>query len=274
MEIELSIVIPCYNHGSFIKEALNSIPLKEFPKTEVIIVNDGSTDPYTVEVLGELSKQGYVVVNQVNQGLGRTRNNGIKLAKGKYILPLDADNKLLGSYFSKGIKYLNEHPEVSVVYGDPIMFGDEEGHKPLRKFNLQQLITGNYIDACALYRKSAWEAVGGYDENMPYMGVEDWEFWLNLAFNGHKFYYLSEPCYYYRVANKSMIKKDTAPNYSVLRFYIESKHSSYLDFNAPAEALALKFKANPFVLIFKLILASYFPKIYKDWVEQKKIKRI
>jgi glycosyltransferase involved in cell wall biosynthesis len=274
MEIELSIVIPCYNHGSFIREALDSIPLDAFPNTEIIIVNDGSTDANTIEVLEQLSAQGYTVINQANQGLGRTRNNGIRLAKGKYILPLDADNKLLPTYLTKGVQFLNEHPEFSVVYGDPILFGDEQGHQTLREFNLQQLITGNYIDACALFRKSAWEAVGGYDEHMPYMGVEDWEFWLNLSFNGHRFYYLPEPCYYYRVANKSMIKKDTAPNYSVLRFYIEKKHSSYLDFNAPAEALALKFKANPFVLIFKLTLASYFPKIYKEWVEQRKIKRI
>jgi hypothetical protein len=135
-------------------------------------------------------------------------------------------------------------------------------------------MTGNYIDACALYRKSAWEQVGGYDENMPYMGVEDWEFWLNLSFHGHKFFHLAEPSYYYRVANQSMIKKDTGPNYNELRFYIEKKHAFYLDFDAPADALSLKFKANPVILLYKLILRTYFPAKYQSLVEQRKIKRI
>ncbi|MFY8190760.1 MAG: glycosyltransferase family 2 protein [Bacteroidia bacterium] len=274
MEKWVSVVIPCYNHGAFIREALASIAPLESGLLEVIIVNDGSTDAFTIDVLRDLQNEGYWVVHQENQGLGKTRNNGIKLASGKYILPLDADNKLTPAYFEKGIQLLESNPNLSVVYGDPILFGDKEGLAPVRDFNLQQLITGNYIDACALFRKSAWEQVGGYDENMPYMGVEDWEFWLNLSFNGHKFYHLAEPSYYYRVANQSMIKKDTGPNFNELRFYIEKKHAYFLDFDAPADALSIKFKANPIVLLYKLILRTYFPAKYKVLVQQRKIKRI
>jgi len=274
MEKWVSVVIPCYNHGAFIREALASIAPLESGLLEVIIVNDGSTDVFTIDVLRDLQNEGYWVVHQENQGLGKTRNNGIKLASGKYILPLDADNKLTPAYFEKGIQLLESNPNLSVVYGDPILFGDREGLAPVRDFNLQQLITGNYIDACALFRKSAWEQVGGYDENMPYMGVEDWEFWLNLSFNGHKFYHLAEPSYYYRVANQSMIKKDTGPNFNELRFYIEKKHAYFLDFDASADALSIKFKANPIVLLYKLILRTYFPAKYKVLVQQRKIKRI
>ncbi|MDP3927573.1 MAG: glycosyltransferase family A protein [Bacteroidota bacterium] len=274
MEKWVSVVIPCYNHGAFIREALASIAPLESGLLEVIIVNDGSTDAFTIDVLRDLQNEGYWVVHQENQGLGKTRNNGIKLASGKYILPLDADNKLTPAYFEKGIQLLESNPNLSVVYGDPILFGDKEGLVPVRDFNLQQLITGNYIDACALFRKSAWEQVGGYDENMPYMGVEDWEFWLNLSFHGHKFYHLAEPSYYYRVANQSMIKKDTGPNFNELRFYIEKKHAYFLDFDAPADALSIKFKANPIVLLYKLILRTYFPAKYKVLVQQRKIKRI
>jgi glycosyltransferase involved in cell wall biosynthesis len=274
MEKWVSVVIPCYNHGAFIREALASIAPLELGLLEVIIVNDGSTDAFTIDVLRDLQNEGYWVVHQENQGLGKTRNNGIKLASGKYILPLDADNKLTPAYFEKGIQLLESNPNLSVVYGDPILFGDKEGLAPVRDFNLQQLITGNYIDACALFRKSAWEQVGGYDENMPYMGVEDWEFWLNLSFNGHKFCHLAEPSYYYRVANQSMIKKDTGPNFNELRFSIEKKHAYYLDFDAPADALSIKFKANPIVLLYKLILRTYFPAKYKVLVQQRKIKRI
>ncbi|MCG9879666.1 MAG: glycosyltransferase family 2 protein [Bacteroidia bacterium] len=274
MDNLVSIIIPCYNHGAFLREALASIPKFSMGGVEVIIVNDGSTDSHTKQVLLELEREGYKVHHQENQGLGKTRNNGIKLASGKYILPLDADNKLTPAYFEKGIELLESNSQISVVYGDPILFGDQEGLAPVRDFNLQQLITGNYIDACAIYRKSAWEMVGGYDENMPFMGVEDWEFWLNLSFNGHKFLHLAEPSFYYRVANQSMIKKDTGPNFNELRFYIEKKHSYYLDFDAPADALSLKFKANPIVLLYKLILRTYFPAKYQALVQQRKIKRI
>jgi glycosyltransferase involved in cell wall biosynthesis len=270
----VSVIIPCYNHGAFLREALESIPLNLFEGIEVIIINDGSTDKLTIEVLNELQKEGVTVIHQVNQGLGKTRNNGIKLAKGKYILPLDADNKLTTVYFEKGVDFLENNPNFSVVYGDPILFGDKEGIAPVRDFNLQDLITGNYIDACALYRKSAWEAVGGYDENMPFMGVEDWEFWLNLSFKGFKFYHLAEPSYFYRVVIDSMIKKDTSPNFNILRNYIEKKHSYFIDYDAPANALAIKFRANPFVVVLKLILLSFFKDTYRDWISKGKLKRI
>ena len=274
MQKLVSIIIPCYNHGAFIREALESISYPNREEIEIIIVNDGSTDAHTISVLKQLSEEGFYVINQVNQGLGKTRNNGIKQASGKYILPLDADNKILPVYLEKGIEILEANSRISVVYGDPILFGDKQGLAPVSDYNLQRLMTGNYIDACALYRKSAWKQVGGYDENMPYMGVEDWEFWLNLSFHGHKFYHLAEPSYYYRVANQSMIKKDTGPNFNELRFYIEKKHASYLDFDVSANALAEKFKANPFVLLYKLILRTYFPVKYQSLVQQRKIRRI
>lgn len=269
----LSIVIPCFNHGQYLRDALESIPKLEH-EIEIIIVNDGSTDPFTIEILKTLSTEGYKILNQANQGLGKTRNNGIKIAKGKYILPLDADNKLFPAYLSKGVEYLEGHAEIAVLYADAVYFGDKEGYVSVPEFNLHQLITGNFIDACAVFRKSAWELVDGYDEHMPFMGVEDWEFWLNLSFHGVKFHHLAEPGYYYRVVNDSMIKKDTAPNFNILKNYIEKKHSYYINYNAPGEYIATKFKANPAVFLFKLILLTYFPKKYRELVERLKIKRI
>ncbi len=273
MEPILSLVIPCFNHGQYLREALDSIPNPNDQNLEIIIVNDGSTDSFTLKTLNDLNEEGFTIIHQENQGLGKTRNNGIKLAKGKYILPLDADNKLLPSIIKKGIEYLETHPEVAVFYTDLEYFGDRFGLVSVPDFNLQQLITGNYIDACAIYRKASWTQVKGYDENMPYMGVEDWEFWLNLSFHGYKFYHFPEAGFYYRVINNSMIHKDTAPNFQILRNYIEKKHSYYINYNAPANYFSEKFKASPLVFIFKLILKSYFPEIYQNWIRQGKIKR-
>jgi len=95
MNPRISIIIPCYNHGQYVREAISSVEkCTDKNLYEMIIVNDGSTDSFTLEEMGRLANDGYYVINQVNQGLGRTRNNGIKAAKGEYILPLDSDNRV------------------------------------------------------------------------------------------------------------------------------------------------------------------------------------
>jgi glycosyltransferase involved in cell wall biosynthesis len=271
----ISIIIPCFNHGHFIKDALDSI--LKFPgiKQEIIIVDDGSTDPNTITVLTELKNDGFLVFRQENKGLSAARNTAIRLARGKYILPLDCDNKILPNYIPLAVNFLNENKNFDVVYGDRILFGNKTGIVLSRKFCLHNLITGNFIDACAVYRKSAWEKIGGYDESKTMrMGVEDWEFWLNLAFNGFKFHYINEPVFMYRLTGTSMVDQDTKPNFGILRDYIESKHSYFINYNAPADHIIEKFKANPIVLILKLVLGAYFPKRYQSLVQQRKIKRI
>lgn len=271
----ISIIIPCYNHGHFIREALESIDVPNEIDYEIIIVDDGSTDSNTIKVLEELRLEGYFVHRQVNKGLSGARNTAIGFANGKYILPLDCDNKILNNYIPFAIKFMEENPEFSIVYGNGELFGDKTGPKQTKEFSLQELITGNFIDACAVFKKSAWQGIGGYDESkIMRLGVEDWEFWLHLAFKGYKFYHYNQTAYMYRLTGTSMVDKDTSPNFNVLRDYIEQKHSYFINYNAPADYISNKFRASPLVFIGKLILYTYFPKIYKDWVEQRKIKRI
>lgn len=271
----ISIIIPCYNHGHFIKDALESISVPTNIKYEIIIMDDGSTDPNTIVVLEELKKSGYTVLRQENKGLSAARNSAIRVSKGKFIIPLDSDNKLLPNYIPYSVKYLNENSDIAVVYGNGVLFGDVSGPKPTKEYSLQELITGNFIDSCAVFRKDAWEKIGGFDENnVMRMGVEDWEFWLHLSFRGFKFHHYDEPSYLYRVTKSSMIHKDTSPNFNILKNYIEKKHSYYINYNAPADYIANKFRANPFVFIFKLILLTHFPKKYKQLIEKSVIKRI
>lgn len=271
---KVAIIIPCFNHGAFIGEALNSLNGLSGDEIEVVIINDGSTDPSTLEVLQQIEKEGWRVIHQANQGLGKTRNNGIKATNAPFILPLDSDNRINPDYIRKATALLKENPEITVVYSNPRYFGEREGIGEIPDFNLQKLMLGNYIDACAVYRRSAWEAVGGYDENMPFMGVEDWEFWLNLAFHGYGFYHINEALYDYRVAPVSMIKKDTAPNFQELKRYIETKHKNFLDYTSIGNYISERFKAAPMVFLFKLLLRSWFPGKYFSLVNSKKMNRI
>lgn len=223
--MDVSIIIPCYNHGAYIKDAIHSVvDLQLNISYEIIVIDDGSTDPYTKNVLKELSSAGYTVIEQENLGLATARNNGIQLAKGKFILPLDSDNKIHQNYLTKAYAILVLDSTIDVVYGNPYFFGDEEGLRKVGEFSITNLLGGNYIDACALFRKCIWEKVGGYDAAMPVMGNEDWELWINAYFCGARFYYLDDVCFYYRTSGGSMTMTKTRSGYVANRHYIYQKH--------------------------------------------------
>ncbi len=229
----LSIIIPCYNHGQYIQETLDSIESANGKYIlEIIIVNDGSTDISTISNLKEIQSKGYTVVNQQNSGLASARNNGIQLAKGKYILPLDSDNKVLKPYLNEAIDILEQNELVDIVYGNAIYFGEKTGQWIVGEYNLLKLIPDNFIDACAVYRKSVWEKLGGYDENMPIMGVEDWDFWLNASFIGFRFYYLNDNCFNYRVLNNSMIHSISDNDREIVKQYIYLKYNQHINLSS------------------------------------------
>jgi|WetSurMetagenome_2_1015567.scaffolds.fasta_scaffold147523_2 glycosyltransferase involved in cell wall biosynthesis len=225
----VSIIIPCFNHGQFIDDAIKSVENSIYEKYEIIIINDGSSDNYTNSKLKNLEKSGYNILSQVNQGLGKTRNNGIRIAKGKYILPLDADNKIKPEFIKKAISVLENNPKNSIVYSDRQLFGNSNELIKVGEFNLSKLINENYIDACAIYRKNIWNEIGGYDENLPIQAGEDWDFWLSAAERGYLFHYIPEPLFYYRVLENSMIQQFyNNPNKESLFEYIYKKHCKLL----------------------------------------------
>lgn len=206
MKQVISIVIPCYNHGAFLEETLESISKatnKYIP--EIIIVNDGSTDALTLSVFERVEAKGYFVLHQENQGLAKARNNGIRIAKGKYILPLDSDNKVLAPYLNEAIDII-EKKSVDVVYGNAKYIGEKIGTWKNHKLDRFKMLYVNHIDACAIFRKETWVKVGGYSEDMPYMGCEDWNFWLKCMAHNKELYFLNKVCFEYRVLSNSMIR--------------------------------------------------------------------
>jgi len=246
----LSVIIPCFNDGKFIREAIASVEAYSSPVYEIIVVNDGSTDSLTQQVLGELKNVGYQVIDQPNQGAAAARNTGVRNALGDYILPLDSDNRIRPSYIEKGIEILDHFPEVAVVYGDVEHFGEEicdlsqlpkfsvpyatlsftNGFKGIQKipdFNLSWLINHNYIDMCAVIRKSVWEECGPYDTNMPFGCYDDWDLWLSIAKKGYRFYHVPEILFEYRVrpASLSTASRSTEKSQLVAQ-YLASKHAA------------------------------------------------
>ena len=202
----LSIIIPCYNSGKYLPEALESI--KTYPDEsvyEVIIVNDGSNNNDTISLLKKLGKEGYLIINQENKGPAAARNAGVKIAKGDYILLLDSDNKVRKDYIYKGIQILNTHPEVSIVHGNSAFFGDTTDPRFYTgKFDMAKLLKGNYIDTCSVIRKTVWEQLNGQDENRLIIAHEDWDFWIRAGAAGYKFYYVDEILFDYRNRSNSL----------------------------------------------------------------------
>lgn len=211
----VTVVIPCFNQGEFLEEALQSLNNIDSSKYEVIIVDDGSDDPLTLEKLKELEYRGYYIHHQENSGLGAARNVGIRLANGNYILPLDSDNKIRPVYIEKGIEILDMHPEVGVVYGNVQRFGDSDSLVVVPEFDPVRILVENTIDACALFRKEIWEQVGGYEENM--VGYQDWAFWMAIAATENwEFFHIDDIVFDYRIRQGSMVSNTKRYHFEML----------------------------------------------------------
>ncbi|HWM24530.1 MAG TPA: glycoside hydrolase family 99-like domain-containing protein [Chthoniobacterales bacterium] len=222
----LSIVVPCYDHGDYLIEAVASVERCVTEPCELILVNDGSRDPHTVAVFNLLRGLGYQVIDQENTGLASARNRGIEMARSAYILPLDADNRLRPDFVTAALQILDSQPEVGVVYGDRQDFGLRNSLIEIRPFDFDILLACNYIDACALMRKEVWSVCGGYDTEMPAPGLEDWDLWIGAAKRGWQFHHLPGAAFDYRVRPNSMSAALTEEQYPQINSYVINKHRS------------------------------------------------
>jgi glycosyltransferase involved in cell wall biosynthesis len=203
---DISIIIPCYNSGLYLPEAIESArKYRGKYAYEIVLIDDGSSDEHTLSVLENCRNANDIVfIKQENRGLSAARNAGCEVACAKFLLFLDSDNRIFGEYIDLGVDFLLQNPDYAVVYGCPKFFGDgsREGYQ-VANFDLDNLLIGNYIDACVVVRKSAWENVGGFDTAMR--TFEDWDFWLSLAENGWKFHFINKILYEYRIVSTSLI---------------------------------------------------------------------
>lgn len=269
----VSIIIPCFNMGDFLSETLQSVEQVIDPEIhEVIIVNDGSTDPHTLDILSA-NKQ-HRVIHKENGGLASARNAGITNAKAKYLLFLDADNLLTEGYLKQGVEVLSQHPEIDIVYGESDIIGDGSGQLFTKPFDLQTLMSYNYIDACCLVRKTMFDYLGGFDEKMKIMGYEDWEMWLRAALNHKKFFYLEGVVIQkYRVRGDSMLRKINKQKRDALYEHLEKKYPGLINMAGVSDFYYKKFDIHPLGWTAKLFIRKYFPSWYKRLIRKGKISK-
>jgi len=219
---EVSIIIPCFNGGAYLPATLDSVAKQSFRDFEILVVDDGSTDPATLDLIDSLPP---VIrrVRQANRGLPAARNAGMREAQGAFLLPLDCDDLLQPSFLEMGLELLRRHPEAAYAFSPIRLFGELSGTLKKSYNPLAQLFL-NQLPYCLLMRKEIWQAVGGYDESMR-AGYEDWEFNIRLAAAGYHGVTLDEPLFAYRVRSGGMLNNHSRRHHAQLWNYIQGKHA-------------------------------------------------
>jgi glycosyltransferase involved in cell wall biosynthesis len=202
----VSIIVPCYNQGQFLHEALDSIEAQTFRDFEIIVVDDGSTFPETIRIIDDLDWPKTSVIRTRNQGLAEARNAGIRHAKGQYILTLDADDKIAPTYLEKAVHVLEQDRQIGIVYCEAEFFGARHGPWKLPPYKFPDILLANNIFASSFFRRSDWESNGGYSAEMVF-GWEDFDFWLGLIEKGAGVYRIPEVLFYYRQHGTSMARE-------------------------------------------------------------------
>ncbi len=226
----VSIVIPCYLQAQYVTEALESVVAQRFTDWECVVVDDGSPDDCVQVVRRFAATRGdgrIRLISQANAGLASARNSGINASQGRYILPLDADDKLHPDYLTQTVTVLDRYADIAIVYVDEQNFGLADHVHVKGRVSLEALKRHNIHDYCSLYRREVWERTGGYSPAM-YLGGEDWEFWLAAAACGFKSHHVSQPLFLYRNRDNSMVA-DTLENLDYVRAQLAPHQSGVFD---------------------------------------------
>jgi glycosyltransferase involved in cell wall biosynthesis len=202
-KVIVSIIVPAYNYANYIGECLDSVLAQTIKEWECIVIDNGSTDD-TSDIVKAFAKKDsrikYYFTSQ--KGVSLARNYAVSLSQGMYILPLDADDKIDSAYLAKALAIMDENPTISLVYCDAILFGSVNKKWILPEFNYRDLLIENSIFCSALYKKSDFISVNGYNINMV-EGFEDWDFWIKLLADDKKVIKIQEQLFYYRIKENS-----------------------------------------------------------------------
>ncbi len=224
MKPAISVIIPCYNDGIYLEETISKLKLQTFQDFEIIIINDGSTEEQTLNILHQLEKQEQLkIYHTSNQRMAAARNFGIEKANAEFIVALDADDYFDKTFFEKSLQILKKENKVAVVSCYMRNFGLNKNLFKPRGGTIYNFLFSNQCPMCAMFRRSVWQEVGKLDEQMK-LGYEDWEFYIRVTAKGYEIKIIPEVLFHYRQTNKSTLKNDTIPKEKEIIDYILDKH--------------------------------------------------
>ena len=229
----VSVVIPCFQQSQYLSESVGSVVGQTWTDWEIVMVDDGSTDATVDTALGLIRAHPDCrirLVRQANEGLASARNNGIAASAGRYILPLDADDRLAPTMLERTVAVLDSDPNVAIVYTDVERFGEASGVIRAADFDPDAILEANQLNYCSLFRRGVWVAAGGYNPNMT-RGYEDWDFWISCVEQGYVARRIPEPLFMYRVRARGMFANAQAHD-AHLRRQIRLNHPRLYNFRS------------------------------------------
>lgn len=192
----VSIIIPCYNYAAYVKEAIESAVNQTHDNTEIIVINDGSTDDSDSAIKRLQKKYEFRYINKANEGIVATRNLGISLARGEYQMQLDADDYLDVRYVEKCLTTAAS-TGADIVYTQVQIFGRDNFVSEFIDYDREKLKHDNYIHASALIKTSSIRG-RQYDQYLNDKGYEDWDLFLGMCMDGALAVLVDEPLLHYR----------------------------------------------------------------------------
>lgn len=204
----ISVVIPCYKQSQFLRDALESVRAQTMPDWEIIVVDDGNEFEEAgkiASIVDSYDDQDIRTLRLIENGkLASARNAGIEVARGTWIVPLDADDKLAPTYLEKALKATNLDPQRFAYTDAYLWWPDAEGGEKIQKlesheYDFDEMLIRVTWGCTIMYHKRAWEQAGGYKPQMSEAGGwEDWEFAIQLGRDGVCGQRVAEPLFYYR----------------------------------------------------------------------------
>jgi glycosyltransferase involved in cell wall biosynthesis len=187
----VAVIIPCFNSDPLLREAV--VSLQEAEPLEVLVVDDASTDPATLEVLAQLEGDGVTVLRlTVNGGVARARAAGVAATSAPYVFPLDADDLAIEGHIARAADRLDADPAAAACVGDYEEFGTDTIIRVVPDvLDPYRVAYTNEYAITALMRRTVLERYGGWRDPSPTArGYEDWHVWMDLAEGGEKIVHL------------------------------------------------------------------------------------
>lgn len=226
----VSVIIPFYNAGRFLPQTLDSLRAQTYTDWDLVIVDDGSTDPHSLQLLDALKSQGLNIIRKPNGGPASARNVGLNAVSGEWVLALDSDDLIHPTYLERTLAVVEKDPDLAVVC-TPIILHTEDLSTPIGVWvplgldrDLLPYVNVGATAQCLLNREKVL-SVGGYNEDLAVKGVEDWDLWCRLAGAGYRGSVIPEFLLTYRVRQDGVFQTQVVPNEGALKARIMKMHA-------------------------------------------------
>lgn len=204
----VSVVIPFYNLGQYIEATVQNVLHADYPDVEIVIVNDGSTDPASLAALRRIDQAQHAqlrIISTDNQGAAQARNTGAAAASGEFLVFLDADDLVAPDFFRRALVVLERYSNVGFVYSWARFFDGNTSIWPTWNADVPFLLGHNMVPVSGVIRRGLFLRYGQYRSALSH-NLEDYDSWLSVVQSGALGVSIPEPLYHYRIRSDGRLQ--------------------------------------------------------------------